>query len=93
MASTATRGGVAAWSPARVYLVTTGTLLVAAALTGFTYSTSFPTSAEAVRAADDPHVYGIFETNGWHNLSSLVSGLISLSFALRPEWARTGAVG
>lgn len=91
MATSAARTRGATWSPARVYLVVSGIFLVAAALTGFGYSTSFPTSADAVRDAHNPHVYGIFETNGWHNLASLVSGTISLSFALRPQWARTGA--
>lgn len=91
MATSAARTSRATWSPARVYLVVSGTFLVAAAVTGFGYSTSFPSSAEAVREAHNPHIYGIFETNGWHNLSSLVSGTISLAFALRPQWARTGA--
>ena len=80
------------WSPARVYLVATGILLIGAAIAGFGVSTSFPTSAEAVRSADHGHIYGIFETNGWHNLSTLVSGTISLAFAARPRWARTGAL-
>lgn len=92
MATTASRSRSTTWSPARVYLVVSGIFLVGAALTGFGYSTSFPSSAEAVRSAHNPHIYGIFETNGWHNLTSLVSGLVSLSFALRPEWARTGAL-
>lgn len=92
MATTAARDRRASWPPARVYLVASGIFLVGAALAGFGYSTSFPSSAEAVRSADNPHIYGIFETNGWHNLTSLVSGLVSLSFALRPEWARTGAL-
>ncbi len=91
MATTAARSRAGAWSAARVYLVVSGIFLVGAAVAGFGYSTSFPSSAGAVRAAVDPHIYGIFETNGWHNLTALVSGVISLSFALRPEWARTGA--
>lgn len=95
MATTATRGiGTAkagTWSPARVYLVATGLFLIGAAAAGFGVSTSFPTTAEAARAAEDAHIYGIFETNGWHNLSSGFSGVISLAFAARPRWARTGA--
>lgn len=93
MATTAarsTRAGTT-WSPARVYLVGSGVFLVIAALTGFAISTAFPTSPDAVHAADNPHIAGIFETNGWHNLASVISGAISLTFALRPEWARTGA--
>lgn len=93
MTTTAARGigSAGAWSPARIYLVATGIFLVVAAVTGFAISTAFPTSSGAVHAADNPHIAGVFETNGWHNLASLVSGAISLSFAIRPEWARTGA--
>jgi hypothetical protein len=80
------------WSPARIYLVVSGLMLVGAAVAGFALTTSFPGSAEGVRAADNPHIYGILETNGWHNLASLVSGSLSLTFALRPEWARAGAL-
>lgn len=91
MATAATRGTTTTWSPARVYLVASGVFLAAAALGGFALSTSFPSSSGAVHAADNPHIFGIFETNGWHNLAALISGTVSLSFALRPEWARTGA--
>jgi hypothetical protein len=89
--ATEARSSAVTWSPARVYLVVSGVFLVGAALTGFGLSTSFPTSANAVHSADNPHIYGIFETNGWHNLGALISGAISLAFAVRPEWARTGA--
>ena len=94
MATTAERGvegvGAAAWSPARVYLVASGVFLVVAAAVGFGLSTSFPSSAGAVDSG--PHIFGIFETNGWHNLAALISGAISLGFAARPEWARLGAL-
>jgi hypothetical protein len=92
MATTARRGiDTRTWSPARVYLVVTGIFLAGAALTGFGVNASFPTSAEAALSASTGHIYGIFETNGWHNVSTLVSGLVSLAFATRPSWARTGA--
>lgn len=91
MATMASRVRAASWSPARVYLVVSGIFLVGAAIGGFQLSTSFPSSSGAAHSADNPHIYGIFETNGWHNLTALISGAISLSFALRPEWARTGA--
>ncbi|HEX2295594.1 MAG TPA: DUF4383 domain-containing protein, partial [Actinomycetota bacterium] len=80
-----------AWSPARVYLVASGVFLIAASLAGFALSTAFPSSAGAVETADNPHILGIFETNGWHNLAATISGTISLAFASRPQWARTGA--
>ncbi|MDQ3953251.1 MAG: DUF4383 domain-containing protein [Actinomycetota bacterium] len=92
--ATAERGAdgvqMAAWSPARIYLVASGGFLVVAAAVGFGLSTTFPSSAGAVDSG--PHIFGIFETNGWHNLAALVSGTISLGFAARPEWARVGAL-
>jgi hypothetical protein len=81
-----------AWSPARIYLVVSGIFLVVASAIGFTLDSSFPTSAEAVRVSSPGHIYGTLATNGWHNLSGLASGLIALAFALKPEWARTGAL-
>lgn len=96
MATTAERGIEAvrttAWSPARIYLVVSGVFLVVAAAVGFSLSTAFPSSASAVATAGHAHIFGIFETNGWHNLAALISGAISLTFAARPEWARTGAL-
>jgi hypothetical protein len=80
-----------AWSPARVYLVASGVFLVAAGLVGFTVDSSFPATPGAVDDAGSGHIFGIFETNGWHNLTSMISGVIALAFAARPEWARTGA--
>ena len=90
MDTTAERG-TTEWSPARVYLVATGSFLIFAAAVGFSLSTSFPSTAESVHDAGSAHIFGIFETNGWHNLSTLISGAISLAFALRPGWARLGA--
>ncbi len=82
-------GRRARWSPARLYLVISGAFLVVAGLTGFTVDASFPTSPSGVHPVLDDA--GVFATNGWHNVTGLVSGLISLAFATRPEWARTGA--
>lgn len=80
------------WSPARLYLTVTGLVLVTAAAAGFAVTASFPDTASAVHSADSGHIFGIFETNGWHNLSTLISGMLSLGFALKPEWARAGAL-
>ncbi|MDQ3914226.1 MAG: DUF4383 domain-containing protein [Actinomycetota bacterium] len=91
-ASTSAAPATAVWSPARVYLVASGVFLVAASLVGFTVNSAFPASSGAVESAGTGHILGIFETNGWHNLSALISGAIALAFAIKPEWARTGAL-
>jgi hypothetical protein len=69
-----------------------GVVLVVASTIGFTIDSSFQTSAEAVRSSNFGHIFGLLATNGWHNLSGLASGLVALAFALKPEWARTGAL-
>ena len=83
--------GTAAWSPGRIYLVASGVFLLFIAASGFFFNASFPTAREDV-AATSSHLWGIFETNGWHNLAGLISGLVALGFAIKPEWARAGAL-
>jgi Domain of unknown function (DUF4383) len=80
------------WSPARLYLVISGIGLVLIAGLGFLYDRSFPASADEVPSAGSGYIFGILETNGWHNLNGVISGVIALGFALRPEWARVGAL-
>ena len=82
---------VAQWSPARVYLVASGVILLVLAAAGFAVNTTFPTRSSEVHATSD-HIFGILETNGWHNLAGLLSGMVALAFAVRPGWARTGAL-
>jgi hypothetical protein len=79
------------WSPARRYLVISGVFLVILAAVGFAYSRAFPTESGAVDEGARK-VFGLLLTNGWHNLAGLLSGIVALGFALRPEWARTGAL-
>lgn len=81
-----------AWSPARVYLVASGVFLVVAGLIGFTVNSAFPATPADVESAGSGHIFGVFETNGWHNLSTIISGALAFAFAVRPEWARLGAL-
>ena len=81
----------ATWSPARVYLVASGAVLVLAAVVGFGVNSAFPATSGEVGSAGSGHILGIFETNGWHNLNALISGAIALGFAVKPQWARAGA--
>lgn len=79
------------WTPARLYLVLSGVGLLVIAAAGFIVSSSFPTAAEEVGSRSG-HIFGIFETNGWHNLAGLSSGVLALGLAAKPEWARFGAL-
>ncbi len=80
------------WSPARLYLVVSGVFLLVVAAAGFTIERSFPLSVSEFRAQESAHILGVLETNGWHNLAAVFSGSLALAFALRPEWARAGAL-
>ena len=80
------------WSPARIYLVVSGVFLLVVAAVGFAVNSAFPVGADEVGVAGSGHIFGIFETNGWHNLAAVISGVIALGFAARPEWARLGAL-
>ncbi len=84
-------GATPQWSPARIYLVASGIVLLFLAVAGFAVNATFPTDPDQVHATSD-HLFGILETNGWHNLAGLFSGLVALGFAVRPEWARLGAL-
>lgn len=76
------------WSAARLYLAISGFYLVALGIAGFVVNRTFPIgAADAARARSDL-VFGLFETNGWHNLAGLVFGLIALWFLFRStQWA------
>ena len=81
------------WSPARIYLVVSGVVLVVVAFAGFAINQNFAVGADYLDGRDaSAHVFGVLETNGWHSLAGLVSGVVALAFALRPEWARAGAL-
>ncbi len=57
-------------SPARLYCLLVGGVLVIAGIIGFFYEASFAVGNEVV--ADD--VFGILAVNGWHNLVHIAIG-------------------
>jgi uncharacterized membrane protein YphA (DoxX/SURF4 family) len=76
---------VEARTPAQLYALVVGTVLVVAGIVGFFYSSSFgsPGNVDAV--------FGILDVNAWHNIVHLVTGglgLLALGYA-----ARTYALG
>ena len=64
-------------SPARLYCLLVGGVLVAAGIIGFLYEASFAVGNEVV--ADN--VFGILAVNGWHNLVHLAIGGLLLAAA------------
>lgn len=74
------------------YLVVSGVYLLVSSIAGFAYTTSFGIGPSA-RQVGAANVFGVFETNGWHNLAGVLNGAAALGFAMTPtRIARIGAV-
>lgn len=78
------------WTPARVYLAAAGFYLILIGTLGFLLDRSFPTRSASV--AGDAKVFGIFLTNGWHNLAGVVFGVIAVAFFFTRKQERLGAL-
>jgi hypothetical protein len=63
-----------ATSPARLYCLLVGAVLVIAGIIGFFYESSFDTG-DSIKADD---VFGILAVNGWHNLVHIAIGGVLL---------------
>jgi hypothetical protein len=71
-------------SPARLYAMVVGVVLVAAGIIGFFYESAFTTD-ESVRKA----VLGLLDVNGWHNVVHIATGLLGILAARTLSTART----
>ena len=76
-------------SPAQLYALIFGLVLVSAGIVGFFYEASFSTGDGAPRDA----VFGILDVNGWHNIVHILSGLIGLAAAGSYASSRFYALG
>jgi Domain of unknown function (DUF4383) len=74
-------------SPARLYAMLVGVVLVVAGIIGFFYEPAF-SSDESVRKA----VFGLLDVNGWHNVIHIVTGLLGIVAARTLTSARTYCV-
>ena len=78
---------VADRTPAQVFALVIGIVLVAAGILGFFYSTAFGSPG------DTDALLGILDVNGWHNLVHIASGAAGLALAGTATGARTFALG
>lgn len=79
-------------SPARMYLALSGAFLLVVAVVGFALDTSFPLTASAVTTGH-AHVFGVFETNGWHSTGALSLALPAAAVAVaRPVLSGAAAL-
>jgi hypothetical protein len=74
-------------SPAQIYALVIGAVLVVAGIIGFFYSAAFgsPGKTDAV--------LGILDVNGWHNVVHILSGAAGLALAGSLPRARLYAIG
>jgi hypothetical protein len=80
------------WTPARVFMLAAALWHLALGGGGFFYDASFPVGAAAARGGESAHIFGVFETNGWHNAAALGLGMVTLFFTIRPARAREAAL-
>jgi hypothetical protein len=73
-------------SPARLYALVVGAVLVVAGIVGFFYSSSFGSPGNVDAA------FGILDVNAWHNIVHLASGAVGL-LAWQMGRAREYALG
>jgi hypothetical protein len=81
--STAQRAS--AWSPAQLYALVVGAVLLLAGIVGFAYSASFGSPGEV------DSVFGILDVNAWHNIVHIATGALGL--LLFRTFAREYALG
>ncbi len=72
-------------SPARLYALVFGAVLVVAGIIGFFYESTF-TDDESVRDS----VFGILEVNGWHNVVHIATGALGLLAFVAGGYASRG---
>lgn len=68
-------------TPARLYCLVAGTVLVFLGIAGFFENAEFPGRDSAADPENQADLLGLFATNGWHNVAALAGGLTGLAAA------------
>ncbi|MEJ7788069.1 MAG: DUF4383 domain-containing protein [Solirubrobacteraceae bacterium] len=76
-------------TPAQLYALLVGAVLVGAGIMGFFYNASFETGSEVPRDA----VLGLLDVNAWHNIVHLATGALGLATFASILAARRYALG
>ena len=80
-------------SPAQLYALVFGIVLVAAGILGFFYEASFATGDDTLSGDNREAVLGILDVNGWHNVVHILSGVVGLAVAGSYRNSRLYALG
>jgi hypothetical protein len=75
-------------TPAQLYALLFGIVLLAVGIFGFIADSSFGTGSDV-----DGSDFIVFEVNGWHNIVHILSGLLGIALARRRDTARAYALG
>jgi hypothetical protein len=75
-------------TPAQLYALLFGIVLLVVGLLGFIADSTFGTGSD-VEGSD----FIVFEVNGWHNIVHILSGALGLAVWRRRDWARAYALG
>src|SRR5919202_3055623 len=82
-------------SPARLYAIVVGAVLVVAGIIGFFYNGHFGSGDNGFGDDTSVKVFGILAVNGWHNVVHLATGalgLLAVGYAARTYALGLGAV-
>jgi hypothetical protein len=74
-------------TPAQIYALVFGAVLLIAGIIGFFYSAAFGSPG------DVDGVFGVLDVNGWHNVVHILSGVVGLAVAGSYSNARLYALG
>jgi len=76
-------------TPAQLYALLVGAVLVGAGIMGFFYNSNFAVGDDVPRDA----VLGLLDVNAWHNIVHLATGALGLATFARAASARVYALG
>jgi uncharacterized membrane protein YphA (DoxX/SURF4 family) len=65
-------------SPARLYALVVGSVLVVAGIIGFFYNAHFGSGNDVFGTDTSVKVFGILAVNGWHNVVHIATGALGL---------------
>jgi hypothetical protein len=88
MTDIATRRRSAHATPAQLYLWIWGALLIVLGVGSLIVHPDFSLGSDVT----GKHLFGVFDTNGWHGVLGLMSGLGALAFAPSDRWSTPAAL-